>query len=345
MIGEAIMLETPKKAVSTNVQAPNVASKHNVDIKAKNSAAKNLEAPQLAKYSDYRLYLSDFYEFKRKTMRGFNYAVFAARADIKSPNYLKLVIDGKRNLSPKMALKFAKAMSLDREKSNEFVALVQYNQALTGDERNHYLRSLAEIRVKHQIQDGDISKDVWEKVPSWITWLVYEMMDQQNIVHQPEEIHKWIRRKVKLQDVKLAFEKLQQNEEIVFDQDTASWRKTSDVTKQRDEIPVELVKKLQSELISLGLESLYNDSPKDREFGALTLCLNEEEFEKIKFELRQMRKKYYRDVNVSRKAQKGERVYQFNMQLFPLTDKASPSGSAVVQEAASIAKLAASVFD
>ena len=54
--------------------------------------------------------------------------------------------------------------------------------------------------------------------------------------------------------------------------------------KDSEKIPPELIKKLQAELIYLGMESLIQGQTKDREFGSLTVCLTEAEFEKLKFD-------------------------------------------------------------
>ncbi|WP_374031465.1 TIGR02147 family protein [Bdellovibrio bacteriovorus] len=81
-----------------------------------------------------------------------------------------------------------------------------------------------------------------------------------------------------------------------------------------------LVRKLQSQLMYLGLESLYQDQPTEREFGTLTLSLTKSEFEEIKFKLRQMRKALHKDNSIARMKDKGERVYQLNIQLFPVTN-------------------------
>lgn len=56
-------------------------------------------------YLDYRAFLADLYTAKKA--RGFSYRSFSRRAGLSSPNYLKLVIDGQRNLSAKMAERFA----------------------------------------------------------------------------------------------------------------------------------------------------------------------------------------------------------------------------------------------
>jgi hypothetical protein len=70
----------------------------------------------------------------------------------------------------------------------------------------------------------------------------------------------------------------------------------------------------------LGLESLYQDQPTEREFGTLTMSLTKTEFEEIKFKLRQMRKAINKDNSIARMKTKGDRVYQLNIQLFPVTN-------------------------
>ena len=86
--------------------------------------ANDLSRPSLMAYTDFRVYLRDFYEYKRrltsKDLRPYSYATFAAAADIKSPNYLKLIIDGERNLSSDMTRKFARAMGLSKKKRTNF---------------------------------------------------------------------------------------------------------------------------------------------------------------------------------------------------------------------------------
>src|SRR5689334_23239215 len=89
--------------------------------------------PVLSAFTDFRDYLREFYEYKRqltrKDLRPYSYATFAAAADIKSPNYLKLIIDGERNLSSEMTRKFARAMGMNKDEADEFQALVDYGQA------------------------------------------------------------------------------------------------------------------------------------------------------------------------------------------------------------------------
>ncbi len=282
--------------------------------------------PRLNLFADYRQYLREFYDYRRNQtrhlLRPYNYSTFAAGADIRSPNYLKLIIGGQRNLSTEMAGKFAKAMHLSREETEEFIALVDYTQAVDPLERNRYLKALADIRVRQQLKSGEINADTWAKVPSWVTWVLYALAEQKNVAFAPEELFELMRGKARSEDIRRSLDKLITSGELTRNADTGEVTKGRELMTGSEDVPVEMVRKLQAELIYLGLESLFQDVPQDREIGAQTLALTEKEFEQLKFELRQFRKRWAKDIGVARKTEKGDRVFQLNIQLFPVTRKA-----------------------
>lgn len=279
--------------------------------------------PRLAAFTDYRQFLKEFYEYRRAltktSLRPYSYANFAAAADIKSPNYLKLIIDGQRNLSSDMAKKFARAVALNKEETEEFLALVDFTQATEPLERNRYLKVLADLRVRQQLKSGEIKAETWDKVPSWVTWVLYALADQNNTTFAIDELFEIMRGKARPEDIRRSLDRLIESGELVRDPVSGAVSKGRELMTGSENIPVALVRKLQAELIYLGLESLFQDIPQDREFGAQTLALTEDEFELLKFELRQFRKRWTKDVSVARTSRKGDRVFQLNIQLFPVT--------------------------
>lgn len=281
-------------------------------------------APALSGYSDFRQYLRDFYEFKKKTLssavRPYSYAAFSAAADIKSPNYLKLIIEGQRNLSMDMVKKFSRALGHSKEENREFKALVLYGQARDPLERNRFLKALSELRVKKQIRSGEINTEAWDKVPSWVSWVIFALSDQEGATFEPAHLRKILRDRVTIDEIKRAIALLLESGELVKTED-GKIVKGRELINGYDKIPVAMVRKIQAELIYLGLESLFQDEATEREFGALTVALTAEEFEQIKFEIRQLKKRFFKDVKVKRAQSKGERVYQLNMQLFPVSNK------------------------
>jgi uncharacterized protein (TIGR02147 family) len=283
------------------------------------------QAPLLGNYLDYRKYLEDFYQFKKNQtknqLRPYNYAVFSSAADIRSPNYLKLIIEGKRNLSEDMILKFAKALSLNKEMTEEFKLLVLFAQASDPAERNKSLNDLNDYRVRAKIKSGEIDKKAFDKIPGWVTWILYAMIDQQDVEFKPERLKELLRSQATKEDIEEALKSLINSGEVVIDEVTGKLRKAHTLMESAEDIPVALVRKIQTELMYLGLESLFRDSPTEREFGMATLALTKTEFEDLRFQLRKFRKQVQKDISTARMSTKGERVYQMNLQLFPVTDK------------------------
>lgn len=282
-----------------------------------------LEAPDLSQYMDFRRFLNDFFLFKRKStekdLRPYSFAMFSAAADIKSPNYLKMIIEGKRNLSPEMISKFAKAMGLLKDQADEFRLLVLYGQSTEPAKRNMYLKSLNEYRVKSQLKSGAIDQKTWDKIPSWIAWVLYSMIDMEGVSFKVQHLREILRNKASEHEIQEAIESLVQAGEVTMDPVTGELKKARNLMDSADDVPVALVRKLQAQLMYLGLESLFLDAPTEREFGAATLSLTKSEFEDLKFKLRQLRKAAQKDISVKRMNSKGERVYQLNIQLFPVT--------------------------
>lgn len=286
-------------------------------------------APALALYTDFRQYLRDVYEYRRKTEstgpRSYSYSTFSAAADIKSPNYLKLIIEGRRNLSDEMIMKFARALRLTKAETEEFRALVHYGQETEPIRRNQYLKELADLRARRAFDSGALQQ-ARQKVPSWMGWVLYAMTEQLGVSFDPDELYRLFRAKTSPEDIKTELKRLLANGDLK-EVAVGEGSERKDVVKGRDlvespqDLPVELIRKLQAELIYLGIESLFRDSPKEREFGAMTIAMTQQEFELVRFELRQLRKRLQKDLMVKRQSSKGERVYQLNVQLFPVTDR------------------------
>lgn len=283
-----------------------------------------LEAPQIANYLDFRKFLADYYSYRREIskndLRPYNYAVFSASANIKSPNYLKLIIEGRRNLSEDMIGKFAKAMGLNKEASDEFKLLVLFGQASDPAERNMHLKLLNEKRVDSKLKSGEIDQKTWEKIPSWISWILYSLVDQKDVKFDPESLRKILREKASADEIKASLDTLMKSGELVLDTATGEMKKAHTLMDSAEDVPVALVRKLQAELMYLGLESLFRDSATDREFGSATLAMTKQEFEDLRFQLRKIRKEAQKNISVKRSASKGDRVYQLNLQLFPVTE-------------------------
>jgi hypothetical protein len=116
-------------------------------------------------YVNYRRFLKDYYQQAKAEKKYFSYRYFSRRAGINSPNFLKVVIEGKRNLSSRTIDKFAGALGLDKKETVFFRRLVVFNQAKTASEKQEsyiILREMAnQMRLHADAADFPGIFDTW----------------------------------------------------------------------------------------------------------------------------------------------------------------------------------------
>jgi len=90
--------------------------------------------PDIFEYMSFRAFLSDYYKAAKQHTKGFSYRAFSKKAGFSSTNFIKMVIDGDRNLGPESAAKIADAMALSAAERRFFEQLVELEQSDDPDE-------------------------------------------------------------------------------------------------------------------------------------------------------------------------------------------------------------------
>src|SRR5215831_45499 len=97
-------------------------------------------------YTNYRSFLKDkFRELKQKNP-SLSYRSFNRLAGIKSSGFLKLVVDGKRNLADEGISMLAQGFRLGEPERKYFELLVKFNQAKNPEEKNRIFHELSQNR-------------------------------------------------------------------------------------------------------------------------------------------------------------------------------------------------------
>lgn len=117
----------------------------NLSIQNKTEKYSSLR-PQIIHYTDYRKYLRDYYLFKKSLGTGFSFRQFSRLAGISSPNYLQLVMNGKRNLSVKLAVKIAEVLLLSTSEKEYFTSMVEI--AVADEQKQENLRNKQSATLK-----------------------------------------------------------------------------------------------------------------------------------------------------------------------------------------------------
>ena len=119
----------------------------------------------IIEYNDYRLYMRDFYEERKRTSY-FTWREFASLAGFVSPTYLKLVCDGNTRLSKPGIAKVARAMGLEGFDYTYFGLLVKFGNAKSATEKEEALRELGREASMNKIRILDADAFRYYEMPT-----------------------------------------------------------------------------------------------------------------------------------------------------------------------------------
>jgi uncharacterized protein (TIGR02147 family) len=104
--------------------------------------------PQVIDYLDYRSFLKDHFRHLKAVSPAFSMRAFARQPSlgISSSSFMSNLLQGKRNLTQHLRLKFSRALKLEAHEAEYFDFLVQFNQAKSLEEKNYFFSHLSKHR-------------------------------------------------------------------------------------------------------------------------------------------------------------------------------------------------------
>lgn len=141
-------------------------------------------------YRNFRAFVRDFVEAKRQQDRKYSLAYYSRRLKA-SDGYLKLVLQGRRNLRLDLGFRLAGALGLSPSERTYFLALVQENQS-AGAGLKRVLRAQLQDLAKDTMayaDDGEL-RAVFEDP---LRWEIYTLVSVQDFRPDPA----WIAKRLK----------------------------------------------------------------------------------------------------------------------------------------------------
>lgn len=269
----------------------------------------------LFKYLDHRRYLKDYYrEHKEKRGSTFSFRTFARAAGLSSPNFLKLVMDGKRNLGPDGIARFGKALRLNKEETTYFENLVHFNQASTDDERNEWYKRLSTSKKYREIRE--IEKNYFVYFSHWYYAAVRELVLLPNFDENPDWIARHLSPPITVREAKTAVELLLKMGFVKRDKTGRLIQAERNITTAH-EVQSLAISNFHRQMIQRASESIERTPPEKRDVSSLTLALSKEKFVEAKRRIQEFR----RELNVLLSEEgRPEAVYQVNFQIFNLSE-------------------------
>lgn len=266
-------------------------------------------------YTDYRAYLRDAYQAAKQANAACSYRYFARRAGFASPNFLQLVIEGKRNLSQESIYRFANAFKLRRRERQFFEVLVHFNQAKDPEQQNLYYQRLLEF--PEYCQAVTLAQEQYEFLTRWYYPVIQDLTTLPQFREDPEWIAKRLRYEITPSQAREALDCLQRLGLLVRNADkrlqpSERHFTTGDVARTAASYHYH------QQMMERAKRALQTQAEAQREFGALTVALNARQLKMLKTAIRDFRKVALNLLSQGDDAPSA--VYQLNIQLFGHTD-------------------------
>lgn len=274
--------------------------------------------PDVFEYRDYREFLRTYYAENRAAGTALSLRAFSGRAGLRSPNYLKLVMDGQRNLTPEMALRFAKAVGLAKDALAYFCDLVQFNQARTADERELAYQKLTRYTRYRKVHTLDAAQARYHE--NWYLPAIRELVLRHDFVEDAQWIAQRLEPRVSPREVRDALATLEELSLLTRDANgrlvhAEELLETADSGSEPLSHHVANYHRAMIQQAALAIDHVPRE---EREIAALTFCLDRAQLEELKCDLRRVRAELLRKYTATSEAQ---RVVQVNIQMFPLSSE------------------------
>jgi uncharacterized protein (TIGR02147 family) len=270
------------------------------------------DLPKVFDYVDYHQFLSEWCEVRKAHWNGFSYQWLANKAGLKSRSFLRLVGVGEKDLSSSAAVRLSKAMELDARASAYFEALVAWNNASNPTEKAHFHERLLAVvpsttRTILPVQQYGLFTE-WYINPVWELVTTFPFRDDYDLLAgqlDPAITGPQAQAAVELL---LSLGLIERSADVFV--------QTHNSLHTQDEIFSRAVKDYQVATMERAKESLERHPRDLRHISTLTLGLNEDMFSKFLEKIQEFR----REVgDLAQGVPATDRVYQLNLQFFPLT--------------------------
>lgn len=272
-------------------------------------------------YFDSNLFIKAFIEKKQLLNPQYSGRLLLQRAGIKSSGFLSELLSDKRKLSPSNLEKIIIGLGLDPKESLYFKNLVLYKQAKTSALKQDYFDNLLEIAPQ---KNSTLLKKHKELFENWYTVATRETLAIINISDfdsGSKLLAKLITPSVNPSKIKKSL-KLLDSLNLISKDSQNYWKSTnqsifSSGPKGGD---VNSIRSFQSQMIKLASQHLEITPPEERTTLSSTMSISQEGMERIQHYLNKMQTNL---INLVESDENEDRIYQFNLQFFPLTNPLS----------------------
>lgn len=258
-----------------------------------------------------RKYLKVELETRRLRRRGYSLRQLAKKAKFSSPSNLSMFLSGHRPLSDEAAQQLAQALNLTGRRRNYFLILGKLDSTKSEEQKKIYKDQL--MQIKGAVDESVLDVQQYRLLTEWHYLVIYVMVGQKNFKEDPEWIRKKLRAPLEVQKIEWAIRDLEALG--LIEKKRGRWRQVSGPITTAEHIKDTALFTYHRKMSDMAKAAL--EQPSDiREFNGGTVAIPKDQMPWVKEKIRQLRKELNEHLS---QFDSPSDVYQFNLQLFALT--------------------------
>jgi uncharacterized protein (TIGR02147 family) len=267
------------------------------------------------KYLDYREYLHDHYSYNKSCHRYFSFRYVAGKTGLDASFYVK-VLNKQKHIANSAIPTLTGFLKLSKREGSYFSMLVHFNKAKSTDQETYYLQKLLLLRKPAATV---LDNDLYEYFTSW--WNVV-LRDELNIVafkDDYDELAARLHPAITSQQARRSIKLLEKLGLIKLD-DAGTWRPAHDFITNNGIDHAKAIRSYQKSVLKLAASAIDTVPKEQRDVSTLTVSASRTCIESIRERINDIR---HEIIELVRKDENAEEVYQINFQVFPLTRNSS----------------------
>jgi uncharacterized protein (TIGR02147 family) len=272
-------------------------------------------------FVDYKLFLLALYEFMKSHASHYSYKQMAEDLGFAPTGIINQMVSGRRRLTSKSAQTISVSLGLAGVEKRYFLTLVDYTHAKDSTRRQELHSKLVELKSQELQED---EKDALAYFSRWFHPVIREILGMEHGSADPEWIAEKIFPKVRVQEVEASIALMVRLGLLIFDDEKKRLVPSEKSIRTPRATKSIALKHYHEETIELGKASLAQTPGQDRNISTIATSMSQKTFSKVKQQIVDFQLKILSECEEEN--DQGDRVFQFNMQLFPVTTPTQKKG-------------------
>jgi uncharacterized protein (TIGR02147 family) len=265
----------------------------------------------LFEYTDYCAFLRDYFEEKRRKLPFFSYRFFGHKVGVDPGNLVK-ILQGKRHLSEAGTKRFIHYARYSEREAKYFETLVRFKKAKKErDNKILFERLMAIQRIDpHRLEPAQ-----YEYYLEWYHTVVLALLHMMDFRGDCRSLAEKTVPRISVKQAEASIALLLKLS-LISKEPGGRLVPTNTILTTGKNWKSIAVRSFQRQSIGMALEALERFTPEERDISTVSIAAAKEDMEEIK----RVTGEYRRTIlQIASASEKPDRVYQLNVQFFPLS--------------------------